>query len=167
MTDASSAARQLAAQQPFLRDGLLMSVRVLSFLAETGMSLEELDARLPRFQLQSRLLPLSVAGMTARTGQILSRLRAAVGGTQSETAEGLELTFGEARAVVRPLKTGGALLLRAEGGTDETAEALCDRMEDLIRQSLPPAESSSVQRAERFCRSSRQPGLLPRKPAHD
>lgn len=139
--DAGSDARRLAAQQTFLRDGLLMSVRVLSFLAETGMSLEELDARLPRFQLQSRLIPLSASGTPARAGQILSRLRAAVGGTQAETAEGLEIAFGEARAVIRPLKTGGALLLRAECTAAETAEALCDRMEDLIRAALLPAQA--------------------------
>lgn len=135
-------ARALAARQPFLRDGLLMTVRVLSFLAAREMTLSELDRLLPDFRVGSRLVPLSAPGM--RPGHLLGRLRAAYGGVPLGGMEGLELQSGEARALVRPLKTGKGLVILTESYQSETAAELCDRFEALVRRAAEEGQKSSL-----------------------
>ena len=137
--------------QPWLRDGLQSVVRILSYMKQKGLSLAELNAMLPDFRLTSRFIPLE---LSARPGRILQRLR--LDGLSGTRLGGMELAANGGWAAVRPLKSGGGLMILAEcvetvqaaRNASETASELCDVLEAMVRRAcaedLEPAEGKSV-----------------------
>ncbi len=68
--DASDArARRLAANQLWVRDGLMMAVRLLSAMKRSGRSLQQLLRQLPDFATTSRIVPCA-----DNPGRVLRRL---------------------------------------------------------------------------------------------
>lgn len=118
-------ARRLAAAQPFLRDGLMMTIRILSFLSRHQMSLRELDSLLPSFSIASRLVSVSVS-----PGILLRTLK----NTERTTLNGVELRNGGNAAFARPLKNGRGILLLAESMRSETAAEICDGFEAILQK---------------------------------
>ncbi|HIZ56521.1 MAG TPA: NTP transferase domain-containing protein [Firmicutes bacterium] len=118
-------ARTLAAAQPFLRDGLMMAVRIFSFLHREKLSLSEALALLPSFSTANRTI--SVA---ANPAAVLRRLKPEGG----QIEEGLRLRNEQGEILIRPAKSGHRMLLFSESRKAETAQELCDFFEEAIQK---------------------------------
>lgn len=104
-------ARSLSLRQPFLRDGLMLGLRLLSILRRRSCGLGELVRELPDYAVVSR----TVAAPSAfRAGTVL------------------RFPAGELR--VRPLRGRRAVLLSAECGNMEAAAELCRFGESAVQR---------------------------------
>lgn len=122
-------ARRLAASQPWVRDGLMLAVRLLNRMRQYRVSLAELLSRLPDFGTASKTVPCD-----GNPGRILRRL--AEEGTPAGTegaGEGTRISLPGGEALIRPAKTGRKLVLIAEAANAEIAEELCGRLEERVR----------------------------------
>ncbi len=118
-------AREMAGGQLWVTDALMLCVKFLSFLAEKEGKLEDLVQLLPRYQLASRQVPVdgNPAGILGRFER-----RESTGIT-----EGVLVDFDCGTALIRPSKNGRSVRILAECLSSETAEELCARVEELIR----------------------------------
>ncbi len=122
-------ARHLGIRQPFLRDGLMLGIRLLSLLKENRCSLEELERRLPSYGVVSRTVP---------AGQGLL-----------PDENGICLAFREGEIRLRPVRAGRAVFLAAEGRSVELAGELCRFAEEELQQRrLPQPDSPLIGKKE-------------------
>lgn len=122
--ESDSAARRLAAGQPWVRDGLMQAVRILTRMKQYHVTLSELLARLPDFAVATRTIPCE-----GNPGKILHELQA---GERSAVAEGARIQMQGGTAFVRPSKSGKNLVLVTEAVNTEIAEELCGRLEERL-----------------------------------
>ncbi len=128
-------ARRLAAGQPWVRDGLMMAVRLLSRMKQTAVPLRELLSRLPDFGVARRTVPCDEnPGRLLRTfleqsGQLPSH-------TTSFPGEGVRIRLRGGSGLVRPSKAGKMLTLITEAASGEFAEELCGELEAQVRTAL-------------------------------
>ncbi|MCC8181552.1 MAG: hypothetical protein LIO45_01010, partial [Clostridiales bacterium] len=125
--DGAEAERQVRRLLP-LRDGCAAACLVLGHLARTGQSLTRLAARMPRFALHTREIPLE----TGR-GSAMEALNRDFPHAQS-TGEGLRIPVGEGSVWLAPVSGRSALSLRAEGPSQEFAAELCDIITEKVKQ---------------------------------
>lgn len=124
-TDEDRQARELAATQPWARDGLMMAIRLLSALRRDRTPLSSLLSELPRFSVVSKSIPCHV-----NPGRVLLRLRQE--DRSDVCAEGTRLTLSGGKGYIRPSKLGKNLLLTVEATEAETAEELCGGLEQKL-----------------------------------
>jgi len=113
-------ARQLAARQHWVRDGLFLAVKLLSIAKERKRSLPELLAELPpcHVQRKSFRLPCSPSLLQNVLGEHSHEVTAA--------REGLVLRRENGRILITPSKSGRRAHVLAEATSAETAQELCD-----------------------------------------
>ena len=122
VSDSDRSARNLGMRQPFLRDGLMLGIRLLSLLRENQCSLEELEKRLPGYAVVSR---------TVAAGRDLL--------PPGERGVCFPLNGGEIRLC--PARAGRAIFLVAEGANVEMAGELCRfAEEELSNHRLPQGD---------------------------
>ncbi len=102
-------AKKLAEEQPFLRDGMMMAVYLLSFLKEHEVSLEEALRLIPDFYTVRRFVAVPPAGSH-----------------QYRDKQG--------QVTVKPVKSGKGVWVLAESEKAETAMELCDLYEDKLKK---------------------------------
>lgn len=123
--DASDArARRLAANQLWVRDGLMMAVRLLSAMKRSGRSLPQLLRQLPDFATASRVVPCA-----DNPGRVLRRLAR---DEQERVGEGARVRTKNGVIFVRPAKLGRSLILTAEAADMETADELCGELQQKL-----------------------------------
>ncbi|MCD7761539.1 MAG: NTP transferase domain-containing protein [Clostridiales bacterium] len=125
--DGAEAERQAWRLLP-LRDGCAAACLVLGHLARTGQSLTRLAARLPRFALRTREIPLETGRGRAMDGLTRDFPHA------ESSGEGVHIPVGEGSVWVAPVSGRSALSLRAEGPSDEFAAELCDFITEKAKQ---------------------------------
>lgn len=103
-------ARGLALRQPFLRDGIMLGIRLLSLMRKNRCSLRELEGRLPGFAVVSRVVPARKELM--------------------EGDWGVKIPGADGEIRISRRKAG--LLLAAEGADAETAAELCRFAEEAL-----------------------------------
>lgn len=117
-------ALRLAASQEYFRDALLMSLRLLAFCKENGVSLSELSQEIPDCEISQGEL----TGVHAPAA-LMERL------SHQGTADGagllLQHRLGFAR--IRPSKRGDRIRVFAESRNAETAQELCADVLDYLR----------------------------------
>lgn len=125
--DSDAAARTLSAKQIFLRDGLYMTVRILSILRERNVSLEALCAELPAFYIERKTFTLTFSP---------AKLHALFGGQESEKTvrEGITLEKNGGRLLMIPARNGKTLRVSAEADSMETAAEMCDGFERILAE---------------------------------
>ncbi|MCD7945509.1 MAG: hypothetical protein LUF81_02705 [Clostridiales bacterium] len=101
---------------------------MLGHLARTGQSLTRLAARLPRFALRTREIPVERGRGRAMDGLTRDFPQA------RSVGEGLRIPVGEGSVWVAPVSGRPALSLRAEGPSDEFAAELCDVITEKAKQ---------------------------------
>lgn len=123
-------ARRLAANQPWVRDGLMQAVRLLSRMKQYHVTLAELLGRLPDFAVTTRTIPCE-----GNPGRILRQLRDETPEAASDgaPAEGARVRLRGGTGLVRPTKAGKNLVLVAEASSAEIAEEVCGRLEERLR----------------------------------
>lgn len=115
--DADEEARALAARQPWVRDGLQNSMRILAYLKAHDLRLHDAVQSLPPFAVSVRSVPLS-----GNPGEVL---RAFAGEIPAGTGEGVLLDRRKGKVLLSPLKRGKGLRVLAEAADMETADELC------------------------------------------
>lgn len=117
-------ARELAAKQPYLFDGLILALNALEIISSSYMSLGQYLETVPELATENRFLQIHCPPQ-----RIISRLAAAGG-----TAEGVYLGDEGNRVLLRSNRRGDGLFLFAESLSQETAKALCDEVEKRVRE---------------------------------
>ena len=119
-------ARKHWRRTPWCRDGLTLTMRLLSRLKAMGLfHLSAFMDTLPEYHSLERVVRLD--GIDTAVLRMLSRDR------EAETVNGVLLRRGEATASVRR-QGGGDLRILAESVSMEAAEAFCDNIQRRIRQ---------------------------------
>lgn len=131
-------ARQLARRQPWVRDGLLCSAKILEYLQRKSMRLFEMSALLPAFAVAVKAVPVggnpgnllrSLVGAGARSGSQGKSV-----GKPGAVFEGVVLTQEAGKVLLSPLKRGGGLRIMAEAADMEAADDLCYEFEKKLRE---------------------------------
>ncbi len=114
--NADRPARQAAANQLWLRDGMMMTLRILSHMKQTGTTLARMAAGVPKFAtvLRTVEVPETVAGAFSRLPD-----------AREPAGEGMCIRSGGGVLYVIPDKRGRRMKLLAEAASSETAEELC------------------------------------------
>ncbi|MEE1138478.1 MAG: sugar phosphate nucleotidyltransferase [Acutalibacteraceae bacterium] len=123
---ADSKARQLAAKQPFVRDGIFLAMKLLSVMKERNCGLDKLISELPERHIVRKTVKINfspsylfdLAGeMTAETGN---------------NREGIKIIRNNGSLLVIPERDGTSVRMLAESDTAETAEEICAGFEEII-----------------------------------
>ncbi len=123
MDDSDSEARRLAQSQLFMRDGFLLALRVLKFMAEHAVTPDEALGLIERSSSAGRFIRLNCPPQ-----RVLDRIKAV-----PEENEGAVISGNGQRVFLRPDRRGTGLFMFAESFGNETAASLCDNAEKLIR----------------------------------
>lgn len=122
--DEDQHARQIAIGKPFLRDGLMMAVKLLAFMKTKNLSYDELVKLIPEFSVSSRLVSVSISPSV-----ILKKL----GCEKKIQSEGVLVSKDGKSAFIRPVKSGKGLMIFSEAYQSETAVEICDVFENMIK----------------------------------
>lgn len=117
-------ARELAASQPFLFDGLILALNSLRIISASYMTLGNYLQKLPKLETENRFLHIHCPPQ-----RILSKLAEKSNGV----SEGIFLGSEGNRVLLRSNRQGDGLFLFAESYSQETAKALCDEVEMKVR----------------------------------
>ena len=117
-------ARVLASNQMWVRDGLMMSVRILYYLRQNNTTLSEMMKKLPGFAVATKTVDCGT-----NPGRVLRRLS---DGTGSQNGEGARIQAKNGHLLVRPSKKGSRLVLIAEAADTEMAAELCGELEQKL-----------------------------------
>jgi mannose-1-phosphate guanylyltransferase/phosphomannomutase len=119
-------ARELAAAQPFLRDGAILALNVLQEIAERDVTIEAAVKALPVFASVRREVEINCPPQ-----RIISRLC-----SQGACGKGEGVLCGDSHhnVLIRSSKRGNSLHLLAESLSSETAAELCENTEKMIRK---------------------------------
>lgn len=122
--DKDEQARQKAISKPFLRDGLMLTIKLLSFMRERELSYNKLIELLPEFNVSSRLVSISISPSV-----IMQKLQC----DKKTQGEGVEVSANGYSAIIRPMKSGKGIMIYSESVKSETAVEICDIFEDIIK----------------------------------
>ncbi|MCL2884310.1 MAG: sugar phosphate nucleotidyltransferase, partial [Oscillospiraceae bacterium] len=133
LCEGDNKARELAAVQRWVRDGLMRAVFILNGLQKQSLTLAQALRRVPAFAVSFKNIPCH-----GNPGKIL-RLLGEVGRAQEAdrpqaVGEGTRLVFEEGSVLVRPTKEGKRLLLFAEATEPEMAAELRADAERQVRR---------------------------------
>ena len=123
MDDRDEEARRTAADSLYMRDGFMLALRVLGFMARHAVTPAEALGMIVRSSSAERFIRLNCPPQ-----RILDRLKAV-----PEENEGAVISDSGRRVFLRPDKRGTGLFMFAESFGSETASSLCDSAEKLIR----------------------------------
>lgn len=118
-------ARTIAAEEPFLFDGLILALNALEIISSSYMSLGQYLETMPEFATENRFLKIHCPPQ-----KILGRLAEAVGGA----SEGVFIGEKGNRVLLRSNRRGDGIFMFAESYSQETAKALCDDVEKRVRE---------------------------------
>jgi phosphomannomutase/phosphoglucomutase len=112
------------------RDGPASSAMLLDILAETGKSLGELLADLPKFHVVKRNVPLP----PAVKAKVLDRVRETLGAEAERlvTLDGVKAFYPDGWILVRPSGTEPICRVYAESRDPAKAKAMCERAVALV-----------------------------------
>lgn len=132
--DGDKAARSLAAQQPWVRDGLMSTVRILGYLSAKGVRLSEMQRSLPGFAVAVKAVRLD-----GNPGRLLRSFTANSDQLSEDRGptEGVRLSVKGGEVLLSPLKRGGGLRIMAEASDMEAAGELCADIEKQLREHRP------------------------------
>lgn len=127
-------ARQLAETEPFLGDGAILLLTVLSSLANSKTTLCKAAESLPKTAKDNRFIEINIPPQ-----QILSRISSGSAGI----GEGIVINSDNSRVLLRSDKKGKGIFLYAEGFSEETAREMCDKTEKMVKRLMEKKEEKS------------------------
>lgn len=112
------------------RDGPASSAMMLDFLAESGLSLGAMLAKLPKFHVVKRNVPLPESTKAA----VLDRVRATLGAEAERlvTLDGVKAFYPDGWILVRPSGTEPICRVYAESRDADRAKQMCERAVALV-----------------------------------
>lgn len=120
-------ARETACAEPFLFDGLLLSVIVLRYVEKSGLSLKELCAKLPVYDVKYKNIHIGTPApyVMKKLSECGKPLR-----------EGVSIENSKGRTLIGADKSGTNIRILAEAYSAELAGSLCDEAEELLNNIL-------------------------------
>ena len=118
-------ARKLAANQPWIRDGLMMSIRILNWLKKRHITLSDITQQLPNFAVATKTIACD-----GNPGRVIRQISGAK--TREGIGEGARIQMENGILLVRPSKLGKSLVLVAEAADTEIATELCGALEQKL-----------------------------------
>lgn len=118
-------ARKIAESEAFLWDGAYLSLFVLGWVTRENITLNDAANALPEFNRENRVVIINCPPQ-----RILGKLC----GTDTGIGEGIIIDRESNRVLLRSNKKGNALFLLAESASQETAKALCDDVEAMVKK---------------------------------
>ncbi|MCL2088851.1 MAG: sugar phosphate nucleotidyltransferase [Oscillospiraceae bacterium] len=122
--DSDRAARQLALEQPFVRDGLIMIIKLLSFLKENEYTIDDALGLVPDFSTVAREI---------KVNRNPSSIMKGLSGDRQKIGEGLKLKTDGGEILIRPAKLGKSIMIISESYKAETAGEICDFFSNEIK----------------------------------
>jgi mannose-1-phosphate guanylyltransferase/phosphomannomutase len=124
-------ARDRAKQEPFLYDGLYLSLLVLASVTRDKISIAEANRSLPLFARENRVVSISCPPQ-----KILSEIYSNSNGKAKTTGDGVTLGADGGSVTLRSSRRGNSLFMYAESLNAETARSLCDDVEKKVQTIL-------------------------------
>ncbi len=121
--NSDSLARRLAAKQIFVRDGLFLTVKILSIMKERECTLSELLSELPDKFILHKKIPIGFSP---------AELAGIIGEESADNVEGIKLVRSNGKLIIVPEKSGEFVKVLAEADSMEAADELCFEIEDLL-----------------------------------
>ncbi len=119
-------ARMLAAKQPFVRDALFMTVKLLSIMNERDLELEALLDELPQCYIVKKILPFSL--QPSSLSEIVGEEKINI----TNNREGISIARDGGHLLIIPERSGERIRVFAQAQSMEAAGELCDSIEELI-----------------------------------
>jgi len=120
-----SIAREMALSQPYLFDGAVLAVCVISYLTKKKISIKDALSLIPEFESAQRFVKIN-----GSSPMILRKLRE----RSKQYKEGIVIENTQGRVLLKANKLGSGLIMYAEGYAAETAKGLCDDVEKIISE---------------------------------
>ena len=119
-------ARQLAAKQPFVRDGLFLAVKILAMMKEKNCTLADLLSVLPKKFILKKTVRISFS-----PSYLISVAGENSLGVRNDF-EGVKILRDNGRVLIIPERGGETVRILAESNSMEAAQELCADVEDII-----------------------------------
>jgi phosphomannomutase len=119
-------ARQLAAKQPFVRDGLFLAVKILAMMKEKNCTLADLLSVLPKKFILKKTVRISFS-----PSYLISVAGENSLGVRNDF-EGVKILRDNGRVLIIPERGGESVRILAESNSMEAAQELCADVEDII-----------------------------------
>lgn len=125
--DSQQPVRRLAKQQYFLRDGMMLALKIMNHMKENKITLADMMREIPDFATKVTAYPLrqSPSGVMERLQTIAK-----------PAGQGVSIASGETVIRIWPEKKGKNLRISAEAADAETAEELCADFQSKIADLL-------------------------------
>ncbi len=123
--DCDRAAREVAAEQFYLRDAAAGAVRLLAYLKKRGITLDAFNGEIPQFAVKARDIVLE-----CDTHEAVRRLMGV--DNRIDSVEGVRVQRDGGAIYIRPFKRGGGIRVLAEAPDEEIADELCADLEKLF-----------------------------------
>ena len=120
-------AREIARNEAFLFDGIVLALNVLEILTSELITLHDYVFSLPQFAQENRFLRINIAPQKVLNSFL---------NENCSIGEGVVVGDSGERVLLRSNKRGDGLLLYAESVSTETAKALCDDIEKRVNEFL-------------------------------
>lgn len=123
-------ARALAERQPWVRDGMMCAVKLLRILKEKKTTLHALWSRFPASPSPRRAFPgkeIPAGPSSGLAGE----------GYRGDAAEGVLISMGKGKVLVRPAKRGKGFKILAEAAFRDRHGAVRRAQEAIFRQETP------------------------------
>lgn len=118
-------ARETAKKCQFERDGVLLTVIILSYLAENNITFEKALEGLPEFYSACRYVSIKKPS---------AEVMKSICDNQDSLGEGVAVNDKAGRVLVRPVRSGKGVMMFVESFKSETASELCEKYERIIRE---------------------------------
>lgn len=126
MDNSDAKAREIANEELFLHDGMMLTIKVLKYLHDSSITLKEAKSGLPRATNSRSFIRINVPPQ-----RVFGRIHAA-----PAENEGAVLNGTDSRVFLRSNKHGDGLFVFAESYGSETASELCRETERIIENAL-------------------------------
>ncbi len=118
-------AREKARECCFTRDGLLLSVIILSYLSDKNISLSQAINDIPEFYSSTRYVSIKKSPSVIMKNICKEKVG---------LSEGVVIDNSLGRVLIRPVKTGKGIMMFVESFKSENAMELCDKFERIIKE---------------------------------
>ncbi len=129
-------ARKLAVKQPWVRDGLFLTIKLLSIMKTRNQDIPELLREIPDYAVTNRVFTLDL--QPSMLAELLSDSAQETQGAE----EGIKIRRNNGNLFVNPNRSGAQIRVRAEATDMETAAELCADIKKILQKASLDSNSA-------------------------
>lgn len=119
-------------------DAIFSFVKLLEFMSRHKVTLSEVQALVPAVHMVTKELPCS----SSEKGRVMRRLLEEMDDYETEMTDGLKIHFDQGWVLVVPAASAPSLLMWAEGSSAEQADALLDKVSEVLAELMEAPASN-------------------------